>query len=145
MKAAVVGLGTMGPGLAATLARGGMEVRAFDVSADQREKAPGLMQQAMGVLAALGVPDNSGGKMPEVTRTLADCCKGADLVVETVPEKLDIKAAVFKEIDAEVGKKCVIASNTSGIPITKLQANVSDPGRVVGMHWSNPAHVIPMI
>ena len=61
------------------------------------------------------------------------------------PEKLDIKAAVFKEIDGLVGKKAVIASNTSGIPITKLQANVSNPGRVVGMHWSNPAHVIPMI
>lgn len=145
MKAAVVGLGTMGPGLAATLARGGMEVRAFDVSAEQRAKAPGLMQQAMGVLGALAVPDKSGGKMPPVAETLAECCRGADLVVETVPEKLDIKAAVFKEIDGLVGKKCVIASNTSGIPITKLQANVSNPGRVVGMHWSNPAHVIPMI
>jgi 5-formyl-3-hydroxy-2-methylpyridine 4-carboxylic acid 5-dehydrogenase len=145
MRAAVVGLGTMGPGLAATLARGGMEVSAFDVSGDQRAKAPGLMQQATGVLGALGVPDKSGGKLPTVTETLAECCKGADLVVETVPEKLDIKAAVFKEIDGLVGKKCVIASNTSGIPITKLQANVSNPGRVVGMHWSNPAHVIPMI
>jgi 5-formyl-3-hydroxy-2-methylpyridine 4-carboxylate dehydrogenase len=145
MKAAVVGLGTMGPGLAATLARGGMEVRAFDVSAEQREKAPGLMQQAMGVLAALSVPDKSGGKMPEVVQTLADCCKGADLVVETVPEKLDIKAAVFKEIDGLVGKSCIIASNTSGIPITKLQENVSAPERVVGMHWSNPPHIIPMI
>jgi 5-formyl-3-hydroxy-2-methylpyridine 4-carboxylic acid 5-dehydrogenase len=145
MRAAVVGLGTMGPGLAATLARGGMEVSAFDVSADQRAKAAGLMQQATGVLGALGVPDKSGGKTATVVETLAECCKGTDLVVETVPEKLDIKAAVFKEIDGLVGKKCVIASNTSGIPITKLQANVSNPGRVVGMHWSNPAHVIPMI
>ena len=145
MKAAVVGLGTMGPGLAATLARAGMEVSAFDVSADQREKAPGLMQQATGVLAALSVPDKSGGKLPQVTQTLAEACKGADLVVETVPEKLDIKAAVFKEIDGLVGKKAVIASNTSGIPITKLQENVSAPERVVGMHWSNPPHIIPMI
>ncbi|MCI0429236.1 MAG: 3-hydroxyacyl-CoA dehydrogenase NAD-binding domain-containing protein [Rhodospirillales bacterium] len=145
MKAAVVGLGTMGPGLAATLARCGMEVRAFDVSAEQRAKAPGLMQQATGVLGALSVPDKSAGKMPAVVETLAECCRGADLVVETVPEKLDIKSAVFKEIDGLVGKNCVIASNTSGIPITKLQANVSNPGRVVGMHWSNPAHVIPMI
>jgi len=135
----------MGPGLAATLARGGMEVTAFDVSADQRARAPGLMQQATGVLSALAVQDNSGGKLPTIAETLAECCKGAELVVETVPEKLDIKAAVFKEIDGLVSKKCVIASNTSGIPITKLQANVSNPGRVVGMHWSNPAHVIPMI
>jgi len=145
MKAAVVGLGTMGPGIAATLARGGMEVSAFDVSADQRAKAPALMQQAMGVLGALSVPDRSGGNMPTVADSLADSCKGAVLVVETVPEKLDIKAAVFKEIDGLVGKTCIIASNTSGIPITKLQANVSSPGRVVGMHWSNPAHVILMI
>jgi 5-formyl-3-hydroxy-2-methylpyridine 4-carboxylic acid 5-dehydrogenase len=145
MKAAVVGLGTMGPGLAATLARGGMEVNAFDVSADQRAKAPGLMQQATGVLSALAVPDKSSGKLPTVTETIAEACKDADLVVETVPEKLEIKAAVFKEIDGLVGKRCVIASNTSGIPITKLQAKISNPDRVVGMHWSNPAHVIPMI
>jgi 5-formyl-3-hydroxy-2-methylpyridine 4-carboxylic acid 5-dehydrogenase len=145
MKAAVVGLGTMGPGLAATLARGGMEVNTFDLSADQRAKAPGLMQQATGVLSALAVPDKSSGKLPTVTETIAEACKGADLVVETVPEKLEIKAAVFKEIDGLVGKKCVIASNTSGIPITKLQAKISNPDRVVGMHWSNPAHVIPMI
>jgi 5-formyl-3-hydroxy-2-methylpyridine 4-carboxylate dehydrogenase len=145
MKAAVVGLGTMGPGLAATLARGGMEVNAFDVSADQRAKAPGLMQQATGVLSALAVPDKGSGKLPTVTETIAEACKGADLVVETVPEKLDIKAAVFKEIDGLVSKKCVIASNTSGIPITQLQAKISNPDRVVGMHWSNPAHVIPMI
>ena len=145
MKAAVIGLGTMGPGIATTLARGGMEVSAFDMSADQRAKAPALMQQAMGVLGALSMPDKSGGRMPAVTDSLAESCKGAALVVETVPERLDIKAAVFKEIDRLVGKDCVIASNTSGIPITKLQANVSSPGRIVGMHWSNPAHVIPMI
>ncbi|MEX2647836.1 MAG: 5-formyl-3-hydroxy-2-methylpyridine 4-carboxylate 5-dehydrogenase [Alphaproteobacteria bacterium] len=145
MKAAVVGLGTMGPGIAATLARGGMDVSAFDVSADQCAKAPALMQQAMGVLGALGVPDNGNGKVPKVSGSLAESCKDAALVVETVPEKLDIKAATFKDVDGLVGKDCVIASNTSGIPITKLQANVSNPGRVVGMHWSNPAHVIPMI
>jgi 3-hydroxybutyryl-CoA dehydrogenase/5-formyl-3-hydroxy-2-methylpyridine 4-carboxylate dehydrogenase len=62
-----------------------------------------------------------------------------------VPEKLEIKQAVFKEIDGLVAKTCVLASNTSGIPITKLQDGNSAPGRVVGMHWSNPAHVIPMI
>lgn len=144
MKVAVIGLGTMGPGIAATLARAGMTVTSFDVSADQRAKAPELQKQANGVLAALGVPDRTVAE-PAIADTLAAACEGAEMVVETVPEKLDIKAAVFKEIDAAVSKDCVIASNTSGIPISKLQANVSNPGRVVGMHWSNPAHVIPMI
>ncbi len=71
--------------------------------------------------------------------------EGADFVVETVPEKLDIKAQVFQQIDKLVGKNCILASNTSGIPITKLQSGNSAPGRVVGMHWSNPPHVIPVI
>jgi 3-hydroxybutyryl-CoA dehydrogenase/5-formyl-3-hydroxy-2-methylpyridine 4-carboxylate dehydrogenase len=144
-KAAVVGLGTMGPGIAATLSRAGMTVTAFDVSADQRAKAPQTMEMAMNVLANLGTPDRGNGSGVKITDDLADCVKGADLVVETVPEKLDIKLKVFEEIDRAVGKDCVIASNTSGIPVTKLQAGNSAPGRVVGMHWSNPPHVIPMI
>ncbi|MGH6719838.1 MAG: 3-hydroxyacyl-CoA dehydrogenase NAD-binding domain-containing protein, partial [Alphaproteobacteria bacterium] len=143
-KAAVIGLGTMGPGISATLARAGMTVRAYDVSADQRAKASDLAKQAGGVLAALGVADRAKGPVA-VVDSLAAALDGAELVVETVPERLDIKQAVFKEIDGLVAKTCVLASNTSGIPITKLQDGNSAPGRVVGMHWSNPAHVIPMI
>jgi 5-formyl-3-hydroxy-2-methylpyridine 4-carboxylic acid 5-dehydrogenase len=143
--AAVIGLGTMGPGIAATLCRGGMKVTAFDVSAEQRAKAPQSIKTATGVLANLGMADKSGGAEVQIADSLEAGVKGVDLVVETVPEKLDIKAPVFQAIDKAVGKSCVIASNTSGIPITKLQAGNSAPGRVVGMHWSNPAHVIPMI
>jgi 3-hydroxybutyryl-CoA dehydrogenase/5-formyl-3-hydroxy-2-methylpyridine 4-carboxylate dehydrogenase len=143
-KAAVVGLGTMGPGIAQTLARAGMEVIAFDVSEDQRKKAGEGLTMANNVLKALGVPEK--GTIPvKIAGSLKECLDKATLVVETVPEKLEIKAAVFKEIDALVDKKCIIASNTSGIPITKLQENVSAPERVVGMHWSNPPHIIPMI
>ncbi len=144
-KAAVVGLGTMGPGIAATLLRGGMSVGAFDPFAEQRQKAPDAIRMATGVLTALGMPDRSGGAEIEIHDDLKSCLAGVDLVVETVPEKLDIKAQVFAEIDKHVGKACVIGSNTSGIPITKLQSGNSAPGRVVGMHWSNPPHIIPMI
>jgi 5-formyl-3-hydroxy-2-methylpyridine 4-carboxylate dehydrogenase len=143
--AAVVGLGTMGPGIAATLSRAGMKVTAFDVSPDQRAKAGQGLKVATTVLTNLGVPDRSNGAEVRIAETLEDCVKGADLVVETVPEKLDIKAKVFQEIDKLVGKNTIIASNTSGIPIGKLQAGNSAPGRVVGMHWSNPPHIIPMI
>src|SRR5688500_17611165 len=143
-KAAVVGLGTMGPGIAQTLARAGMDVIAFDVSEDQRKKAGDGLTMANNVLNAMGVPEK--GKIPvKIAGSMKECLDGATLVVETVPEKLEIKAAVFKEIDALVDKKCILASNTSGIPITKLQENVSAPERVVGMHWSNPPHIIPMI
>ncbi len=144
-KAAVVGLGTMGPGIAATLARAGMTVTAYDVSAEQRQKAAEGAKLANGVLDKLGVPARGDGAAVAVAASLADCVKGAELVVETVPEKLEIKQQVFREIDGLVSKTCIIASNTSGIPITRLQAGNSAPGRVVGMHWSNPPHLIPMI
>jgi 5-formyl-3-hydroxy-2-methylpyridine 4-carboxylate dehydrogenase len=144
-KAAVVGLGTMGPGIAQTLLRAGMEVTAFDLSEDQRKKASAGLALANSVLTNLGTPDRSNGRSVTIADSLKECVTGASLVVETVPEKFEIKAQAFKEIDALVDKKCVIGSNTSGIPISKLQAGVSAPERVVGMHWSNPPHIIPMI
>jgi 3-hydroxybutyryl-CoA dehydrogenase/5-formyl-3-hydroxy-2-methylpyridine 4-carboxylate dehydrogenase len=143
-KVAVIGLGTMGPGIAATLARCGMTVLAFDANADQRAKAKDGFGVAAGVLDALGVP-NKQVVAPSVAETLKDCVAGADLVIETVPENLELKHKVFREIEALVSADCIIASDTSGIPITKIQDGVATPERVVGMHWSNPPHLIPMI
>jgi len=143
-KAAVIGLGTMGPGIAATLARAGLMVTAFDADAGQRAKAPKGFEIAAGVLTRLGLPDRSAGEIA-IMDSLAECVGGADLVVETVPEKLELKIDVFRQIEAAVGPDCVLASDTSGIPITKIQEGLSLPGRVVSMHWSNPPHIIPMI
>ncbi|GAB2174940.1 3-hydroxyacyl-CoA dehydrogenase NAD-binding domain-containing protein [Dongia sp. agr-C8] len=143
-KAAVIGLGTMGPGIAATLARAGYEVRAFDADAGQRTKAKAGFDIATTVLGALGVPEQPQGSIT-VAETLTEAVSGADLAIENVSEKLDVKIAVFREIEAAVAKDCIIASDTSGIPITKIQEGVSTPARVIGMHWSNPPHIIPMI
>ncbi len=142
---AVIGVGTMGPGIAATLARGGMSVRVFDTSAEALERCRATMELANKVLESLGVPDKSDGSEIALHDSMAACVEGAELVVETVPEKLEIKAEVFRQLDGMVGKDCILASNTSGIPIAKLQDGNSNPGRVVGMHWSNPPHVIPVI
>jgi 3-hydroxybutyryl-CoA dehydrogenase/5-formyl-3-hydroxy-2-methylpyridine 4-carboxylate dehydrogenase len=144
-KSAIVGLGTMGPGIAATMSRAGMAVRAYDANADQRATAPQRFAAAQSVLASLGTPDKSGGAEIAVCDNLADCVAGADLVLENVSENLDAKAAVFKEIEAAVGRDCILASDTSGIPIGAIQAHVAAPERVVGMHWSNPPHIVPMI
>ncbi|TXH38957.1 MAG: 3-hydroxyacyl-CoA dehydrogenase family protein [Rhodospirillaceae bacterium] len=144
-KAAIIGLGTMGPGIAATLARGGMSVTAYDASPDQRQKAAQNLAVAQAVLGNLGVPDKSNGSEIRIAETLADCVKGADFVLETVPEKLDLKIEIFREVEQLVDKTCILASDTSGIPISKIQAGVAHPERLVGMHWSNPPHIIPMI
>jgi 5-formyl-3-hydroxy-2-methylpyridine 4-carboxylate dehydrogenase len=143
-KAAVIGLGTMGPGIAATLARAGMTVSAYDADAGQRARAPKGFEMASGVLTRLGVADKTSGPIA-VAENLRACVAGADLVVETVPEKLELKIEIFRQLEATVGRDCVLASDTSGIPITKIQAELAHPHRVIGMHWSNPPHIIPMI
>jgi 3-hydroxybutyryl-CoA dehydrogenase/5-formyl-3-hydroxy-2-methylpyridine 4-carboxylate dehydrogenase len=71
--------------------------------------------------------------------------RDAEVVVETVPEKLDVKQRVFADLDRLAPAGAILASNTSGIPIGKLQEAVRAKARVVGMHWSNPPYVIPMI
>jgi 5-formyl-3-hydroxy-2-methylpyridine 4-carboxylate dehydrogenase len=143
-NAAVIGLGTMGPGIAATLARAGMNVAAFDADAGKRDTAGPKFAAAATVLSALGVPDHSAAVI-KVHDSLATCVAGADLVIETVPEDLELKIRVFRDIEAHVTDTCILASDTSGIPITRIQAGTRVPGRLIGMHWSNPPHIIPMI
>lgn len=144
-RAAVIGMGTMGPGIAATLARAGYTVATTDVSPEIRDRVAGAVEAAHAVLDAIGGPaaDERGGVT--VHETIGDAVAGAELVIEAVPERADVKAAVFAEIDAAAPPGAILASNTSGIPITEIQRSVSDPSRVVGMHWSNPPHVIPVI
>src|SRR5271169_843611 len=132
----------MGPGIAATLARSGITVTTFDADPQQRARARQGFQTAAAILGKLGVPDKSAGEEIAIAETLAQCAAGADLVVETVPEKLELKIEVFRAVEAVVGADCVLASDTSGIPITKIQEGLAVPGRVVGMHWSNPPHII---
>ena len=145
-ETAVIGLGTMGPGIAARLARGGIGVRVHDTSSAAMERAPAQIALAMGVLDRLGVAaaPASGGAVT-YCGDLANTVRGATLVIENVPEKIEVKAEVYRAIDGLVAADTIVASDTSGIPITKLQDYMSHPERVVGMHWSNPPHIIPMI
>jgi 3-hydroxybutyryl-CoA dehydrogenase/5-formyl-3-hydroxy-2-methylpyridine 4-carboxylate dehydrogenase len=131
MKGTLIGVGTMGPGIAATLARGGLEVTCYDVSAEQLRKAEGEMRALQVKVAFQG--------------DLARAVAGADLVVEAVPEQLELKKQLFAQLEKHVSPKTILASNTSGIPITRLQQAVEHKGRVVGMHWSNPPHIIPVV
>ena len=145
IKAAVIGLGTMGPGIAGVMARAGFEVRAFDIHATAIEKARASLATIGDILDQLEMPKMGEATAISFHSDLAAAVDGADLVLENVPEKLELKQEVFGQIDALVSQDCVLASDTSGIPISKLQSCVSAPERLVGMHWSNPPHIIPMI
>ena len=143
-RAAVIGTGTMGPGMGAVLARAGLETALYDVSEEQLEKAKAGVALAKGVLDRLEAPTKPGGSLSYET-DLASALAGADFVAEAVPEKLDLKHQVFREFEQHVATDAVLASNTSGIPITRIAEACANPERVVGMHWSNPPHLIPMI
>jgi 3-hydroxybutyryl-CoA dehydrogenase/5-formyl-3-hydroxy-2-methylpyridine 4-carboxylate dehydrogenase len=145
LHAAVIGLGTMGPGIAATLARAGMIVNTFDTDPDQRARARREFEAATTVLARLGVPDRSADAPIAIADTLAECVAGAQLVLESVPEDLALKIAVLRSVETLVSAECILASDTSGIPITRIQEGLTVPMRLIGMHWSNPPHLIPMI
>lgn len=142
---AVIGMGTMGPGMVATMMRAGMSLRCIDISADARNSSIDRINVARTVLDALDMPDKSTGEAALITDDLNECVEGADLVIETIPEVLELKLELLRELDGMVSAECVLASDTSGIPITKMQDGISNPGRVIGMHWSNPPHIIPMI
>lgn len=145
-RIAIIGLGTMGPGMAARLARGGLQVTAYDVAPAAIERARTMLATAEGVLDALGIAvPAAGAGMVRFTDNIADAISGADLVIENVPENISIKADVYRSIDGLISSNTIVASDTSGIPITQLQAHISHPERMVGMHWSNPPHIIPMI
>lgn len=141
-RATILGTGTMGPGMGAVLARAGLQVTLYDISAEALEKAKGTAQIAAGVLDKLEVADR-GGSLSFAT-DLEAACDGADIIVEAIPEKLELKQQVLGEVEGLIGDDTIIASNTSGIPITKIAEGLKRPERVVGWHWSNPPQLIPM-
>jgi 3-hydroxyacyl-CoA dehydrogenase len=143
-RAAVIGTGTMGPGMGAVLARAGLKVALYDVSAEAVERAKGGVQIADGVLDRLEAPRVEGGSV-RFTKDLADALSDVDLVLEAIPEKLELKQDIFRKFEQHVAPTTILASNTSGIPITNIASVCQHPERVVGMHWSNPPHLIPMI
>lgn len=142
--ATVVGSGTMGPGIAATLKRAGVQVRVYDISAEALARAEKTFALAEKVLEDLGGAAAEGGSVAFLGE-LAPALDGTEFVNEAVPEKIELKKTVLGQIEDLVGPEVIISTNTSGIPISAMSASMKHPGRFVGMHWSNPPHLIPMI
>lgn len=144
----VVGAGTMGSGIAHVFARGGFEVRLCEM--EQRFLDRGLSgirknlerEAAKGKLTAEDVESALGRIRGTLERkALAEC----DFVVEAATEKFEVKRALFRELDAIVGKDVILASNTSSISITRLAAQTNRPEQVIGMHFFNPVPVMKLV
>jgi len=134
----------MGPGIGAVLARTGIETALYDVSPEALERAKAGAELAAGILERLDAAKEDGGSLRFETE-LEAALEGADFVIEAVPEKLELKHEVFQQFERAVAPETILASNTSGIPISTIAEPCQHPERVVGMHWSNPPHLIPMI
>ena len=142
-RATILGTGTMGPGMGAVLARAGLQVTLFDINPEALERAAGMVGIVGGVLDRLEVPLRDGGAVGYESDQ-ATALKDAEIVIEAIPEKLELKQEVLAGAEALISEQAIIASNTSGIPITKIAAGLEHPERVIGWHWSNPPHLIPM-
>jgi 3-hydroxybutyryl-CoA dehydrogenase len=140
----VVGLGTMGAGIAEVLARHGLDVVAVEADAVRVEHGRGLVERSTSRAVTRGKladPERQEllGRI-RFTAALDDLAK-AQLVVEAVPERMDLKREVFGRLDAVVEPTAVLATNTSSLSVAEIAAATRDPSRVVGLHFFNPAPV----
>ncbi|HEY2765219.1 MAG TPA: 3-hydroxybutyryl-CoA dehydrogenase [Pseudonocardiaceae bacterium] len=147
-RVGVVGMGTMGAGIAEVLARTGLDVVAVEVDEAGVKRGRGHLEHSTGRAVERGKLDESAQRqvLDRISFTtkltsLAD----VDLVIEAVPEHLDLKSRIFSELDQIVAADVVLASNTSSLSITQLAVHTKRPDRVVGMHFFNPAPVLKLV
>ncbi|MDQ4103879.1 MAG: 3-hydroxybutyryl-CoA dehydrogenase [Actinomycetota bacterium] len=144
----VVGIGTMGAGIAEVLARTGLDVMAVEVDEHGVARGRGHLEHSTGRALERGKLDETArGELLDrisFTTKLADLAD-VDFVVEAVPERLDLKTQIFTALDGIVRSDVVLASNTSSLSITQLAVQTKRPDKVIGMHFFNPAPVLKLV
>lgn len=148
-KAAVLGAGTMGHGIAQVLAMCGVQACLFDIDED-------AVDRGLGKIAANLEKGVARGKVSAEDRDAAlaclsgtasmdEACEGVELVVEAAPERLELKRSIFKDLGDRLGPDVLLATNTSSLPIGEIAAAALYPQRVVGMHFFNPVHIMRLL
>jgi 3-hydroxybutyryl-CoA dehydrogenase len=149
MHVCVLGAGTMGHGIAQVAATAGHDVRLRDLDRELVDDG----------LAAIRSNLDGGVERDKLTRAAADAARdrieghtdlaaaldGADLVVEAVPEKLELKHETFTDVEPHVSDETVLATNTSSLSVTEIASVLDDPTRAVGLHFFNPVHVMGLV
>ncbi|MCC3774622.1 3-hydroxyacyl-CoA dehydrogenase [Streptomyces sp. UNOB3_S3] len=145
---AVVGTGTMGQGIAQVALAAGHPVRLYDAVPGQAEEAARAVAARLGRLVDKGRLDAAGrdaalARLRPAAR-LAELADSA-LVIEAIVERLDAKRKLFQELEPVVADDCLLATNTSSLPVTAVAGALRLPGRFVGLHFFNPAPVLPLV
>jgi len=145
----VVGAGTMGHGIAQAAAQAGFDTLMCDVNDEfvgaGLDRIRGNLEKGveLGKVTAED-RDDALGRIATTT-DLGELAAAADLVIEAVPESLELKQATFETIESRCSPDAVLATNTSSLSVGVLAAALADPGRLVGMHFFNPVHVMRLI
>jgi len=146
-KICVAGAGTMGSGIALASAQNNFTVILFDTNNEVLEKARGSINKNLEFLLDKNKITSEEKRLIfdklRFTSSIKDCV--ADVIIEAIVEKLTAKIDLFNQLSAINNDECIFASNTSSIPISEIQSAVVNPGRVAGMHFFNPPHVMKLV
>ncbi|NYG06018.1 3-hydroxybutyryl-CoA dehydrogenase [Phycicoccus badiiscoriae] len=147
-KVGVIGLGTMGAGIVEVFARNGIDVVAVEVDEAAVERGRGVLEHSTGRAVSRGKLSEQDQaalhSRVQFTASLDDLAE-CQLVVEAVPEQLELKKELFGKLDTIVGPEAVLATNTSSLSVTEIAVATGNPKRVVGMHFFNPAPVLQFV
>ena len=145
----VLGAGTMGHGIAHAAIAGGYATRMYDVNDAAVEKGRAAIDAIVRKGVELGkvTASDADAILGRITATskLEEALAGADFIIEAAPEKIDLKLALFQQIQRLAPANAIIASNTSALSITEMAGSLDNPGRVAGMHFFNPVHRMKLV
>jgi len=145
----VLGAGTMGHGIAHAAASSGFETRLYDVAESALTAARTQIARVLRKSVELGkvAPADVDAAMGRLRTTsdIAGALDGADFVIEAAPERLDLKLALFADIERHAPARAVVTTNTSALSVTELAGSLATPSRVAGMHFFNPVHKMKLI
>jgi 3-hydroxybutyryl-CoA dehydrogenase len=144
---AVIGTGTMGQGIAQVCAANGFKVLIYDVQSEVLIKGINSIRKSLEVLVEKGKisVDQKNSTLANIESVSDFRQLNAELVIEAVVEKLDVKQKIFAELEKFSAKDCILASNTSSIQITQIAASLKNPERFGGLHFFNPAPVMKLV
>ena len=142
IKVAVVGAGVMGAGIAQVFAAGGLPVSIYDPAPAALGSVPARVRAG---LRQVGTPPRPVLRLLRTEAALAAAVSQADLVIEAAPERLAVKQEIFAELDRLTRPDAILASNTSAIPIDQIASSVTRPRRVIGTHFWQPPHLVPLV
>jgi 3-hydroxybutyryl-CoA dehydrogenase len=147
-EVAVVGLGTMGAGIAEVFARAGVGVVAIEVDADALGHGLGILEGSLAKAVSRGkLTEAQQGEIWGRIRPAASFSDAArvDMAIEVVPERMEIKRQILAELDRVCSPEAILATNTSSLSVTAIAAASKHPSRVIGMHFFNPAPVMRLV